>query len=93
MFIVLHILNNATSPLQEDLKELYVDKSASGNVQVDVLLMNHGCLKRLFDFFDKMSYFTSQEVGNPAQIIKNVELLRVQAILQKPVTFVESLFT
>ena len=39
-----------------------------------------------------MSYFTSQEVGNPMQIIKNVELSKFQAILQNSVTFVESLF-
>ena len=44
-------------------------------------------------FMTKSSYFTSQEVGNPVQIIKNVELSRFQAILQNPVTFVESLFT
>ena len=43
----------------------------------------HGCLKRLFiNFFDQMSYFTTQEVGNPMQIIKYVELPRFQPILK-----------
>ena len=33
--------------------------------------VNHGCLTLLFiDFLTKMSYFTSQEGGNPVQIIK-----------------------
>ena len=54
----------------------------------------HGCLKRLFiDFSTKMSYFTSQNIGNPVQIIKNVELSRLQPILKLKVTFVVSLFT
>ena len=57
-------------------------------------LITHGCLKRLFiDFLTKMSYFTSQNVGNPVQIIKYVELSRFQPILKLKVTFVESLFT
>ena len=47
----------------------------------------------LLIFLTKISYFTSQEVGNPVQIIKNVELLRFQPILQNLVTLVESLFT
>ena len=35
----------------------------------NVLVIKHGCLKRLFiDFFDKMSYVISQEVGNPVQM-------------------------
>ena len=33
-------------------------------------------------FLTKMSYFTSQEVGNPVQTIKYVELLRFQHILK-----------
>ena len=55
----------------------------------------HGCLKRLFtEFFNKnVIYFTSQEVGNPVQEIKCVELSRFQPILKLSVTFVESLFT
>ena len=56
----------------------------------------HGCLKRLFIYFlTKMLYYTSQEVGNPVQIIKYmyVELSRFQPILRNAVTFVESLFT
>ena len=41
----------------------------------------HGCLKRLFiSFLTKLSYFTSQNVGNPVQIIKYVELLRFHNI-------------
>ena len=40
-----------------------------------------------------MSYFTSQNDGNPVQIIKYVELSRFQPILKLEVTFVESLFT
>ena len=44
-------------------------------------------------FVPKMSYFTLEEVGNPVQILKNDELSRFQAIMQKPGTFVESLFT
>ena len=37
--------------------------------QLDI--RTHGCLKRLLiDFLTKMSYFTSQNVGNPVQIIK-----------------------
>ena len=36
-----------------------------------------------------MSYFTSQEVGNPVEIIKYIELLRFQPILKNPVTFDE----
>ena len=40
-----------------------------------------------------MSYFTSQEVGNPVQVIKCVELSRFQPFLKLSVTFVESLFT
>ena len=33
-------------------------------------------------FFDQMSYFTTQEVGNPMQIIKYFELPRFQPILK-----------
>ena len=43
----------------------------------------HSFLKRLFiDFVTKMSYFTPQNVANTLQIIKYVELSRVQAILK-----------
>ena len=38
--------------------------------------------------FDKNVIFTSQEVGNPVQIIKNVKCSRFQPILKNPVTFV-----
>ena len=47
----------------------------------------------LFIFLTKMSYFTSQEVRNPVQIIKYVELSRFQSILKLSVTFIENLFT
>ena len=40
-----------------------------------------------------MSYFTTQEVGNPMQIIKYVELPRFQPILKHQFNFVGSLFT
>ena len=54
----------------------------------------HGCLKLLFtDFVAKTLYFTLQKAGNTVQIVKNVELSSFQPILQKPVTFVKSLFT
>ena len=39
-----------------------------------------------------MSYFTSQEVENPVQIIKYDELSRFKPILKLKVTFVENLF-
>ena len=54
----------------------------------------HGCLKRSFIIiFTKMSYFTSQEVGNPVQVIKYVNLSRFQPILKLKVTFVGNLVT
>ena len=57
-------------------------------------IYTHGCLKRLFiEFLTKMSYFTSQNVENPVQIIKYVELSKFQSILKLKVTFVEHLFT
>ena len=38
---------------------------------------DHGCMKRLFiNFVTKMSYFISQEVENPVQIMKYDELSR-----------------
>ena len=40
-----------------------------------------------------MWYFTLQEVWNPMQIIKNVELSRFQAILQTQSLLFESLFS
>ena len=40
-----------------------------------------------------MSYFTTQEVGNPMQTIKYVELPRFQPILKHKFNFVGSLFT
>ena len=40
-----------------------------------------------------MTYFTSQKVRNAVQIIKYVELSRIQPILKLEVTFVASLFT
>ena len=44
----------------------------------------HGCLKRfLLIFLTKMSYCTSQNVGNPVQIINYVELSRFQTILKR----------
>ena len=57
-----------------------------------------GFQSRLFEmiiyyFFDQMSYFTTQEVGNPMQIIKYVELPRFQPILKHYFNFVGSLFT
>ena len=43
----------------------------------------HGCLKQLFiNFLTKMSYFTSQDVENPVQIIEYDELSRFQPILK-----------
>ena len=47
----------------------------------------------LLNFLTKVSYFTSQEVGNPVQVIKCVESPRFQPILKLSVTFVETLFT
>ena len=41
----------------------------------------------------QVTYVTSQEVGNPVQIIKYIELSRIQPILKFNITFVESLFT
>ena len=59
------------------------------------MIHQHCCLKRLFiDFFlTKMSYVTSQNIGNPVQIIKYVGLYRFQPILKLKATFVESWFT
>ena len=55
--------------------------------------ITHRCLKRLFiDFVTKMSYFTSQEVGNPVQMIKYVKISRWTTLLNLQVTFVERLF-
>ena len=50
-------------------------------VAMDLLLNEaqnkHGCLKQLFiDFLNKMSYCTSQVVGDSVQIIKYVEFWR-----------------
>ena len=51
-------------------------------------------MKGLFiDFLTKISYFTSQNIGNPVEIIKYVELSRCQPILTLKVKFVENLFT
>ena len=47
----------------------------------------------IINVLTKMSYFSSQEVENPVQIIKYDELSRFQPILKLSVTFVESLFT
>ena len=52
-----------------------------------VVIVGLHCYTRLFEtiiyyFFDQMSYFTTQEVGNPMQIIKYVELPRFQPILK-----------
>ena len=47
----------------------------------------------LLTFWQKMSYFTLQNVGNPVQIIKYVELSKFQPILELKITFVEGLFT
>ena len=45
--------------------------------------IGHGCSKRIFiDFLTKMLYITSQNVGNPVQIIKYVDLSRFKPILK-----------